>query len=135
MSVYCAVNFDLPEIHISRQLLLRHAAWLMRKNGVADQNLSILLVNDEEISWLNNQYRKISGPTNVLSFPLAGSGLPELGDIVISVETAAREACQKKYHCIPTSPGLSPTACYIFWDMIMNSEKKKPLPCGILNKI
>jgi len=96
MSVYCTINYDLPEIHISRQLLLRHAAWLMRKNGVADQNLSILLVDDEEISWLNNHYRKIPGPTNVLSFPLSDSGLSELGDIVISVETAAREATKKK---------------------------------------
>ncbi|RUM40110.1 MAG: pyridoxine 5'-phosphate synthase [Desulfocapsa sp.] len=96
MSVYCAVNYKLPEIHISRKLLLRHAEWLMRENGVAAYNLSILLVDDEEISWLNNHYRKISGPTNVLSFPLSDPALPELGDIVISVETAAREASQKK---------------------------------------
>ncbi len=96
MSVDCSSNYDLPAIHVSKQLLLRHAHWLMRKNRVADHSLSILLVDDDEISWLNKQYRKIPGPTNVLSFPLSESPFQELGDIVISVETAAREAVEKK---------------------------------------
>jgi len=96
MSVDCTINYDLPDLHISRQLLLRNANWLMRKNNVADHNLSVLLVDDEEIAWLNKHYRKISGPTNVLSFPLSESLFSELGDIVISVETAAREAKEKK---------------------------------------
>lgn len=96
MSVDCTINYQLSEIHVSKQLLLRHANWLMRKSAVANHNLSILLVDDEEISWLNNHYRKIPGPTNVLSFPLTDSPFHELGDIVISVETAAREAAEKK---------------------------------------
>jgi len=96
MSVDCSSNYHLPEIRVSKQLLLRHASWLMCQNKVADHNLSILLVDNEEISWLNNQYRNIPGPTNVLSFPLSESPLQELGDIVISVETAAREAAEKR---------------------------------------
>lgn len=96
MSVYCTSDYDLPALHISTQLLLRHANWLMHKNKVADHNLSILLISDEEISQMNTHYRKISGPTNVLSFPLSESPLLELGDIVISVETAAKEAADKK---------------------------------------
>jgi len=95
MSVDCTINYDLPKLHVSRKLLLRNADWLMRKNKVADHNLSLLFVNDEEISWLNNHYRNAKGPTNVLSFPLSESPHAELGDIVISVETAAREAVQK----------------------------------------
>ncbi len=95
MSVDCTINYEHPDLHISRQLLLRNADWLMRKNKVATHNLSLLFVNDEEISWLNKHYRKINGPTNVLSFPLSESPHAELGDIVISVETAAREAADK----------------------------------------
>jgi pyridoxine 5-phosphate synthase len=96
MSVYCTINHNLPDAHICKQLLLHHASWLMRKNNIADHNVSILLVDDEEIAWLNNHYRKVAGPTNVLSFPLDESSFLELGDIIISVETAAREAREKK---------------------------------------
>jgi len=96
MSVDCTINYDLPHLHICRQQLLRTAHWLMGENNAANHNLSILLVDDEEIAWLNKHYRNTSGPTNVLSFPLSESSLSELGDIVISVETAAREATKKK---------------------------------------
>jgi pyridoxine 5-phosphate synthase len=72
----------------------------MRQNRVADHEVSILFVDDEEISWLNSHYRDKQGPTNVLSFPFADDKDPtfctlpvyELGDIIISVETALREA-------------------------------------------
>lgn len=76
----------------------------MRQCKVADHDVSILLVDDEEISWLNSHYREKPGPTNVLSFPLANENqndtflsplpLKELGDIIISVETALSEARQ-----------------------------------------
>ena len=107
MSVDCSSNYHLPEIRISKQLLLRHASWLMRQNKVADHNLSILLVDDEEISWLNNHYRKIPGPTNVLSFPLSESPLQELGDIVISIETAVKEAVDEKEVSLHSTPDLA----------------------------
>ena len=74
----------------------------MRHNNVADHNVSVLLVDDEEISWLNSHYRNIHCATNVLSFPFAQENeqydftlsIPEkeLGDIIISVQTAAKEA-------------------------------------------
>lgn len=64
--------------------------------------ISILLTNDEEIKELNNEYRGKDQPTDVLSFPmLDGDEINELvespypvplGDIVISMETAVRQA-------------------------------------------
>ena len=59
--------------------------------------LSVVFVDDSEIALLNQQYLHRSGPTNVISFPMRegefGNLHPEiLGDVVISVETAAREA-------------------------------------------
>lgn len=55
------------------------------------------LVDDDEIAALNARYRGKSGPTDVLSFSqLEGEhselGGNLLGDVVISVETAARQA-------------------------------------------
>ena len=59
--------------------------------------LSILIVDDEEIAEYNRQYLNRNGPTNVIAFPMQEgefSGItPELlGDIVISVETTEKEA-------------------------------------------
>ncbi len=50
-------------------------------------------MTDREIRALNLQYRKKDKPTDVLSFPLADELYPHLlGDVIISIETAARQA-------------------------------------------
>jgi pyridoxine 5-phosphate synthase len=59
--------------------------------------VSLLLVEDREISRYNRRYLNRSGPTNVLAFSLREGLFPEInpglwGDIVVSTETAAREA-------------------------------------------
>ncbi len=63
--------------------------------------ISVTFVNDEQIHELNKQYRNVDRSTDVLSFPLGEDGEydrnPEngaclLGDIIISVETAVRQA-------------------------------------------
>jgi probable rRNA maturation factor len=65
--------------------------------GCETHELSIVLVDDEEITRLNRQYFHRNRPTNVISFPM-GAGNPAalyssiLGDVVISAETARREA-------------------------------------------
>ena len=65
--------------------------------GCQDKEISILFTDDKHISELNKKYLKRDGPTNVISFPLSGTeeeqlGIPILGDIVVSVDTAKREA-------------------------------------------
>ena len=52
--------------------------------------LSVYLCDDRAIRRLNAQYRGVDAPTDVLSFPQSTHGL--LGDVVISLETAARQA-------------------------------------------
>ena len=60
--------------------------------------IGIELTVDEIIHELNRDYRGVDRPTDVLSFPLSEGeeliGIPDghLGDIMISVETAARQA-------------------------------------------
>jgi probable rRNA maturation factor len=60
--------------------------------------LSILLCDDVIMRGLNRDYRKRDRPTDVLAFamregePIATSGTAMLGDIVISLPTAARQA-------------------------------------------
>ena len=61
-----------------------------------DEELSILIVDDEEIQKLNREYRGKDEPTNVLSFPMRDGEPPYisplLGDVVISSETNKKEA-------------------------------------------
>lgn len=59
--------------------------------------LSLLLTDDAEIRRLNKTYRSLDQATDVLSFPQDEEAVNEkgktlLGDVVISVETAARQA-------------------------------------------
>ncbi len=82
--------------------LKKTANTLLESAALADYELSILLVDDNRMMELNSTYRGINKPTNVLSFPIAeeivddpSSPLPKmLGDIVISLDTAAREASE-----------------------------------------
>ena len=59
--------------------------------GVPDHEVSVTLVDDRAIRALNARYRGVRRRTDVLAFPLAGPA-PVLGEAVISVETARRQA-------------------------------------------
>ena len=59
--------------------------------------ISIMFSDDKKIKKLNNQFRKMNKPTNVLSFPPYGNILINddeifLGDIIFSIETIKTEA-------------------------------------------
>ncbi|MBW1849170.1 MAG: rRNA maturation RNase YbeY [Deltaproteobacteria bacterium] len=62
-----------------------------------DGELSILLVDDQQIEKLNNKYLHRKGPTNVIAFPMRNGKFSNitphlLGDIVLSAETAHKES-------------------------------------------
>ncbi|MEM7462774.1 MAG: rRNA maturation RNase YbeY [Pseudomonadota bacterium] len=64
---------------------------------VPGSELSILLTNDARMRELNNRWRNVDRPTNVLSFPgmeMAPDevGGPVLGDIILAFETVKKEA-------------------------------------------
>ncbi|WGS20672.1 MULTISPECIES: rRNA maturation RNase YbeY [unclassified Bradyrhizobium] len=71
---------------------------------VGDAELAIMLTDDAGIRTLNNNWRSIDKPTNVLSFPAlqpTGGGAPDdaprmLGDIAIAYETTRREADEEQ---------------------------------------
>jgi probable rRNA maturation factor len=65
--------------------------------GFPDGELSILIVDDQQIAKLNLAYLNTQRPTNVIAFPMREGQFNEitpnlLGDIVISIETAQQEA-------------------------------------------
>jgi probable rRNA maturation factor len=69
-----------------------HAARVVREaaRGWVRERLSIALVSDREMRALNRRWRGQDRATDVLSFPLQEPGI--LGDVVISVDTARRQA-------------------------------------------
>lgn len=78
--------------------LRRIAEILLRAVKQGRAELSIALVGDREMRPLNSKYRKKNKTTDVLSFfvedqPISGTKI--LGDVVISVEQARRQAKQR----------------------------------------
>jgi len=73
---------------------------MLRALGLEDAELSLLLCDDATIHVLNRDYREIDRPTDVLAFPQEEEGSEELGashprmlgDVVISLETARKQA-------------------------------------------
>lgn len=65
--------------------------------GYENAELSILIVDDREMALYNQEYLNREGPTNVIAFPMQEGEFAHvtpflLGDVVISLDTAGREA-------------------------------------------
>ncbi len=91
------------KIPVGLRLLIRKCcqAVLITENFEHDAEVSVSFVNNSEIRKLNRIYREKDKPTDVLSFPLGENGVYDinretgayqLGDVVISMETAVRQA-------------------------------------------
>jgi probable rRNA maturation factor len=90
-----ASESPMPE---QRQLRTWIAATLAAQDHVGDVEVTVRVVDETEMSSLNQTYRDKSGPTNVLSFPSElppELELPLLGDIVICAPVVRREAAQQ----------------------------------------
>lgn len=85
------------------RMLVRRAcsAVLVTEHFDFPAEVNVTFVDDDEIKMLNTEYRNIEQSTDVLSFPLGENGVydtnPEngakmLGDIVISVDHAVKQA-------------------------------------------
>lgn len=65
--------------------------------GYPDHELSLLIVDDPRIETINGEYLQHEGPTNVISFAMQEGEFAQvspflLGDVVISADTAEKEA-------------------------------------------
>jgi probable rRNA maturation factor len=82
---------------INLRRLRRSINRLMKETNCLESELSILLLDDEQIQEINRTYLLRDRPTNVISFAMTegefGAINPYiLGDIIISIETALRDA-------------------------------------------
>lgn len=93
------VNETIQDL-VSKVLI--HAA--SEEGLLGETEVSVTFMFDDDLQKINNEYRGIDAPTDVISFALeemsegeiaivAEQGMPTvLGDIIISVETARRQA-------------------------------------------
>ena len=78
--------------------LTRALTALMSDSGLEDDEFTVILVDDATIASMNERDRGVTGPTDVLSYPaheptdVGFPQVPHLGDVFISLDTAARQA-------------------------------------------
>ncbi|MCK4986560.1 MAG: rRNA maturation RNase YbeY [Desulfobacterales bacterium] len=82
---------------ISKKKIRQTASVILNALGYPDAELSILIVDDQQIAQLNRQYLNREGPTNVIAFSMRQGQFSDiapnlLGDVVISADTTHREA-------------------------------------------
>lgn len=87
---------QVPPRVVGSAPLRRRAEKMLEALGMPDAELSILLCDDATIHDLNRRHRRKNKPTDVLAFALReGKPVPgskALGDVVISLDTAQRQA-------------------------------------------
>jgi probable rRNA maturation factor len=94
------VNTPLPR-GISAREIRRRAAVMLRAIKRPSAELSIVIVDDDQIHELNKLYRHKDKPTDVLAFAQGEGDFaalhPELlGDVIVSIPTTVRQAAAAK---------------------------------------
>lgn len=86
-------NFDEARIRTAAQSAMTH------QNAAENSEITIVFADDEELHRLNKQFLGIDSPTDVLSFPSGEpdpeTGAPYLGDILISLPCASKQAKER----------------------------------------
>jgi probable rRNA maturation factor len=95
-------RLNVPASPIRSASVKLRAERMLRALRLTKAELSILLCDDQAIHALNRRHRRKNKPTDVLAFAMQeGTSMPRgrrlLGDIVISLDTARRQAAEHKH--------------------------------------
>jgi probable rRNA maturation factor len=89
---------DVRRSGVDGRALVATAKRLLAAIGETESAISLSLIGDSAMRELNRDYRRKDAPTDVLSFPMEQATAPGaerlLGDVVISVDTALRQASE-----------------------------------------
>ena len=92
------INNEFPEIKVDALIIEQQISKVLTSLDCNEHEISILFIGDQGIRELNDQFRGIDRPTDVLSFPqiledeLDIPGALVLGDVAISLETARSQS-------------------------------------------
>jgi rRNA maturation RNase YbeY len=97
MEIEIYVKEENSRLPVSADVLRSIAETAYGITGKEPRDVSLLVCDDETIRTLNRRYRKLDMPTDVLSFSMdegmwQGVRNSIIGDIIISTDTAARQA-------------------------------------------
>jgi rRNA maturation RNase YbeY len=97
MDFHIYVRKENRELPVQNEELHTIAQKVFQSTGREEKDISLVVCDDPFIQRLNKHYRKRDYPTDVLSFSLSEGGFipnpnTNLGDIVISIDTAQRQA-------------------------------------------
>jgi probable rRNA maturation factor len=130
----------MPATIVSRQRrvpvaaapLARAARRALEAVGRPAAAVEILVVDDGEIARMNARFLGVHGRTDVLAFPLevpeAGGGL--LGQVVISADTARRQARQRR---IPVALEMDLLATHAILHLV-GYDDRDPLEAGLMHR-
>ncbi|MBN2323173.1 MAG: rRNA maturation RNase YbeY [Spirochaetes bacterium] len=99
MSFTLQVREEKRRLAVSRGKLEKIARSTFALTKAEEGDISLVICNDPFITKLNERYTKRTGPTDVLAFPMREGEIlvnqdAAVGDIVISVDTAERQAAE-----------------------------------------
>jgi len=91
------ITSNQKQVKLDRAGIRRDIRQALELLGAGERELSLMFVDDEGIRTINRDYLRRDRPTNVIAFSLSEGSFGEvnpgmLGDVVVSVETADREA-------------------------------------------
>ena len=92
------LQYAVPQKALPTQAQFQAWADVIKTRDGETQIAAIRVVNEQEMTVLNKQYRQKKGPTNVLSFPAQlheQVDVPFIGDIVICAPIVINEAKQQ----------------------------------------
>jgi probable rRNA maturation factor len=93
LNVQVQLETDL-ELPVAR--MRRAVEWVLQAHDVAAlTGISIVIADDGEVQRLNQQFRGIDAPTDVLSFPnepVPGEDEPYLGDLILALPYIQHQA-------------------------------------------
>jgi len=91
------VNVDIRDLQgtpVDEALLRQAAEAALRRAGGGLGTLSLALVDDDRIRLVNRRYRNVDAPTDVIAFEAEDQPDGPAGEVIISVETAKRQAVE-----------------------------------------
>ena len=140
LKVYVKNNQTEVKVPVGIRLLIRRCcqAVLSTEGYKENAEVSVSFVSNTEIKKLNGIYRNKDSVTDVLSFPLSVNGETEisketgynmLGDIVISLETAVKQA-QNYGHSLEREIGFLTVHSMLHllgYDHVTSEEEEKEM--------
>ena len=101
---------EAPRFPLDTEEVARALCALLVDLGLSRKEVTLVFVDDAKIRDLNRAHREVDAPTDVLSYPTSEPDdvaegfvmpeIPHLGDVIISVETAQRQAAERGHSLV-----------------------------------